>query len=102
MNVSSDYFAPCLFAVDGSDIGILYDTIAIGGLFLYHVAIPTDVSLLSLSGALSSTSRRRSRAAGLQRMTSLFVIMIMIGWKPEGNHVKLCSELIRVGKQIKK
>ena len=31
---------------------------------LYHVAIPTDVSLLSLS-------RRRSRAAGLQRMTSM-------------------------------
>ena len=30
---------------------------------LYHVAIPTDVSLLSLS-------RRQSRAAGLQRMTS--------------------------------
>ena len=30
---------------------------------LYHVAIPTDVSLLSLSG------RRQSRAAGLQRMT---------------------------------
>ena len=29
---------------------------------LYHVAIPTDVSLLSLS-------RRQSRAAGLQRMT---------------------------------
>ena len=31
---------------------------------LYHVAIPTDVSLLSLS------SRRQSRAAGLQRMTT--------------------------------
>ena len=31
--------------------------------FLYHVAIPTDVSLLSLS-------RRRSRAAALQRMTN--------------------------------
>ena len=30
---------------------------------LYHVAIPTDVSLLSLS------SRRRSRAAGLQGMS---------------------------------
>ena len=46
VNVSSDYFAPCLFAVDSSDIGILYDTI--GG---------------------------------------VFVIMRMIGWKPEGNHV---------------
>ena len=32
---------------------------------LYHVAIPTDVSLLSL------TSRRQSRAAGLQRMTMI-------------------------------
>ena len=31
---------------------------------LYHVAIPTDVSLLSLS-------RRQSRAAGLQRMTRI-------------------------------
>ena len=32
---------------------------------LYHVAIPTDVSLLSLS------NRRQSHAAGLQRMTKL-------------------------------
>ena len=35
--------------------------------FLYHVAIPTDVSLLSLSG-------RQSRAAGLQRMTNRFIL----------------------------
>ena len=34
-------------------------------LYLYHVAIPTDVSLLFLS-------RRQSRAAGLQRMTILY------------------------------
>ena len=33
---------------------------------LYHVAIPTDVSLFSLS---ERQSRRQSRAAGLQRMT---------------------------------
>ena len=39
-------------------------------MILYHVAIPTDVSLLSLSGGtFSSSSRRQSRAAGLQRMT---------------------------------
>ena len=36
------------------------------GFPLYHVAIPTDVSLLSLS---RRQSRRQSRAAGLQRMT---------------------------------
>ena len=35
---------------------------------LYHVAIPTDVSLLSLS-------RRQSRAAGLQRMTRLMGVL---------------------------
>ena len=40
---------------------MLMNIIALGP--LYHVAIPTDVSLLSLSG------RRQSRAAGLQRMT---------------------------------
>ena len=39
---------------------------------LYHVAIPTDDSLLSLSGGGKGgtfSSRRQSRAAGLQRMT---------------------------------
>ena len=38
--------------------------VGVRGLVLYHVAIPTDVSLLSLAGG-------KSRAAGLQRMTRL-------------------------------
>ena len=46
---------------------IVSDTLA--ALYLYHVAIPTDVSLLSLSGG-----RRQSRAAGLQGITTLYRI----------------------------
>ena len=41
--------------------------------YLYHVAIPTHVSLLSLS----NTSKRRSRAAGLQRMTTVHIAMYL-------------------------
>ena len=39
---------------------------------MYHVAIPTNVSLLSLC------SKRRNRAAGLQRMTNKFEAFEML------------------------
>ena len=53
------------------------NTVLVDCKLLYHVAIPTDVSLLSLG-------MRRSRAAGLQRMQydKYGAARVLVGCKP--------------------